>query len=167
MSIRHYFLRRDSSLGGAGFRIISLTFAAALLLFSRCARPDEAIVLRQIKDVMVDASSEPLLKANAIFYNPNKMQGRLKRIDVEIFVNGKKAASVNQRLKTKIPSKEEFIVPLEVKLSLKELGFMDTLLGVLGGKRFEIRYEGELKLSYHGFPFSVPVNYKDEIRVRF
>ena len=132
-----------------------------------CKRPKEDIVLRQIKDVVVDANTEPMLKANAIFFNPNSVRGKLKRINVDIFVNGKKAASVNQELKTTIPSNDEFSVPLEVKLSIKELGFMDTLLGMIGGKTFEVRYEGILKLTYHGFPISVPVNYKDEIRVRF
>jgi len=132
-----------------------------------CKRPKEDIVLRQIKDVVVDANTEPMLKANAIFFNPNSVRGKLKRINVDIFVNGKKAASVNQELKTTIPSNDEFSVPLEVKLSIKELGFMDTLLGMIGGKTFEVRYEGILKLTYHGFPVNVPVNYKDEIRVRF
>jgi hypothetical protein len=91
----------------------------------------------------------------------------LRRINVDIFVNGKKAASVNQDLKTTIPANSEFSVPIEVKLAIKELGFMDTLLGMIGGKKFEVRYEGSLKLSYHGFPINVPVNYKDEVRVRF
>jgi len=140
---------------------------SALFLLNGCTRPEEDIVLRQIRDVMVDASTEPLLKANAIFYNPNNMRGKLKRINVEIFVNGKKAATVNQQLKTVIPAKNEFVVPLEVNLSIKELGFMDTLLGVIGGKKFEVRYEGFLKLTYRGIPIKVPVNYKDEIRVRF
>ena len=44
---------------------------------------------------------------------------------------------------------------------------MDTLLGVIGGKKFEVRYKGSLKLSYHGFPINVPVNYSDEVRIRF
>jgi LEA14-like dessication related protein len=108
-----------------------------------------------------------MLKANAIFYNPNSTRGKLRRINVDIFVNGKKAASVNQDLKTIIPANNEFSVPIEVKLAIKELGFMDTLLGMIGGKKFEVRYEGSLKLSYHGFPINVPVNYKDEVRVRF
>jgi LEA14-like dessication related protein len=138
-----------------------------VFLFNGCKRPEEDIVLRQIRDVVVDASTDPILKANAIFYNPNDLRGKLKKIDIEIFVNGKKAASVNQQLKTVIPSKSEFAVPLEVKLSMKELGFMDTLLGVIGGKKFEIRYTGVLKLSYRGFPIQVPVNYKDEVRIRF
>jgi LEA14-like dessication related protein len=148
-------------------RTATILLLATIVTLSGCKRPEEDIVLRQIRDVVVDASTEPVLRANAIFYNPNNMRGKLKKIDIEIFVNGKKAASVNQQLKTAIPSKSEFAVPLEVKLSMKELGFMDTLLGVIGGKKFEIRYTGVLKLSYRGFPIQVPVNYKDEVRIRF
>lgn len=144
-----------------------LWIALACLALAACEKPNERIVLRGIRDVVVDASTEPMLKANAIFHNPNEMHGRLKKIDVVIFVDGKKAAHVDQKLKTVIPAKGDFKVPLEVKLAIKELGFMDTLLGVLGGKKFEIRYEGKLKLTYKGVPFSVPVNYKDEVRVRF
>lgn len=132
-----------------------------------CKRPKEEIVLKQIKDIVVDATSSPLLKANAVFFNPNDVRGKLKRINVDIFVDGKKAASVNQELKTLIPANAEFSVPIEVSLAIKELGFMDTLLGVIGGKKFEVRYEGSLKLSYHGVPINVPVNYRDEVRVRF
>jgi LEA14-like dessication related protein len=144
-----------------------LFLTLVLMAVGGCHGPDEKIVLRKIRDVVVDASTEPLLKANAVFYNPNDMRGKLKRINVEVYVDGKKAAYVNQKLKTHIPANSEFIVPLEVKLSIKELGFMDTLLGVIGGKKFEVRYEGSLKLSYRGIPINVPVHYKDEVRVRF
>ena len=141
-------------------------FSIACLLLIACEKPNERIVLRDIRDVVVDASTEPMLKANAVFFNPNDMRGRLKKIDIVIYVDGKRAAHVDQRLRTVIPAKGEFKVPLEVKLSIKELGFMDALLGVLGGKKFEVRYEGKLKMSYKGIPFSVPVNYKDEVRIR-
>ena len=147
--------------------VFILTILPLSFLGTSCHGPEEDIVLRKIKDVVVDASTDPMLKATAVFYNPNDMRGKLKRINVEIFVDGKKAATVNQKLKTLIPAKNEFVVPLEVKLSIKELGFMDTLLGVIGGKKFEVRYEGSLKLTYRGFPINVPVKYKDEVRVRF
>jgi len=147
--------------------IYILFLAIVMLVVGACQGPKEKIVLKQIRDVVVDATTEPLLKANAVFYNPNDVRGKLKRINVEIFVDGKKAASVNQKLKTQIPANGEFIVPLEVKLSIKELGFMDTLLGVIGGKKFEVRYEGSLKLNYRGIPINVPVHYKDEVRVTF
>lgn len=154
-------IRRNAKLSMIRFLLIVTVMA------SSCKGPDEKIVLKQIRDVVVDASTDPVLKANAVFFNPNDMRGKLKRINVEIFVNGKKAAFVNQKLKTHIPANAEFIVPLEVKLNIKELGFMDTLLGVIGGKKFEVRYEGSLKLSYRGIPLNVPVHYKDEVRVRF
>jgi LEA14-like dessication related protein len=144
-----------------------VVFVLSLLLLTGCKTPDQDIVLRDIKDVVVDASTEPMLKANAIFYNPNNMRGRLKKIDIEIFVNGKKAASVDQTLKTAIPAAAEFTVPLEVKLGIKELGLMDTILGMVGGKTFKLHYKGSLKLSYHGLPINVPVDYKDEVRIRF
>lgn len=144
-------------------------FAIALLLslLSGCQKPEEDIVLRHIRDVVVDARSEPMLKANAIFYNPNKVRGRLKKIDIEIFVNGKKAASVDQSLKTSIPAAAEFTVPLEVKLALKEIGIMDTIFGMIGGKKFKIHYKGSLRLTYHGFPINVPVDYEDDVRLSF
>ncbi len=142
-------------------------FLLALLSVTGCKKPDQEIVLRKVRDVVVDATSDPMLKANAIFYNPNSVRGRLKKIDVEIFVNGKKAASVAQSLKTSIPAQSEFTVPLEVKLALKELGVMDTIFGMIGGRKFKIRYKGSLRLTYRGLPINVPVDYEDEVRLSF
>jgi len=144
-----------------------LVFLLLLLLVEACKKPDQDIVLRHINDVVLDATSGPMLKANAIFYNPNDVRGRLRKIDVEIFVNGKKAASVEQSLKMSIPALSEFTVPLEVKLAIKELGVMDTIFGMIGGKTFEVHYKGSLKLSYRGMPINVPVDYKDEVKLRF
>jgi LEA14-like dessication related protein len=146
-----------------------LFFAALAFgtIFTSCQRPKQDIVLKNIKDVVVDASSDPVLKANAIFYNPNDIRGKLKNIDVEIFVNGKKAANVKQDYNTSIPARSEFTIPLQVNLAMKELGFMETLMGMVGGKKFEVRYLGSVKFSYKGVPFKVPVDYKDNIRVRF
>lgn len=138
-----------------------------ILISGACKKPDQEIVLRHVRDVVVDATSEPMLKANAIFYNPNDMRGRLKKIDIEIFVNGKKAASVDQAFKTSIPAASEFTVPLEVKLALKEMGVMDTIFGMIGGKKFDIHYKGSLKITYRGLPINVPVDYEDEVRLRF
>jgi len=138
-----------------------------ILFLAGCSGPKEDVVLRQIKDVVVDAATEPMLKANAIFYNPNNMRLKLKKINVEIFVDGKKVANVDQELKTVIPARDEFTIPLEVKLAMKELGILDTLFGIIGGKKYKIEYKGFLKLTYHGWPIRVPVEFKDEIRMKF
>jgi LEA14-like dessication related protein len=144
-----------------------LFFTAAFICVLACEGPKEKIELKNIRDVVVDATSDPTLKANAIFFNPNNVRGKLKKIDVEIFVNGKKAANVKQDFNTVIPANSEFTVPLIVNLNMKELGFMDTVLGMVGGKKFEVRYEGSIKLNYRGIPVRVPVKYKDDVKLRF
>lgn len=144
----------------------SILFISLAALTSSCG-PKEPVQLKQIRDVLVDATTEPLLKAQAIFYNPNNVRMRLKKIKIDIYVNGKKAGEIDQDLKTLIPARKEFTVPIEVKLSIKEFGVLDTLLGMIGGKKFQVEYKGVLKLSYHGVPIRVPVDYKDEIRLNF
>jgi LEA14-like dessication related protein len=138
-----------------------------LFFLQSCQKPDKDIVLRQVKDVVADASSDPMLKAEAIFFNPNNISGKLKNIEVDIFVNGKKAGSVDKAYTIRIPANGEFSVPLEVKLNMKELGTLDTILGMIGGKKFDIKYVGKLHLSYHGLPVKVPIDHKSQIRVSF
>lgn len=146
--------------------VIAITAIAFLVFLAGCG-PKEPVQLKQIRDVLVDANTEPYLRAQAIFYNPNNVRMRIKKIKVDIFVNGKKAGEIDQDLKTVIPARKEFTVPIEVKLSIKEFGILDTLLGMIGGKKVQIQYKGVLKLSYHGVPIRVPVDYKDEIRLNF
>lgn len=142
-----------------------LFFLLIIVVFSSCA-PKDPIVLKGIRDVVVDASTEPRLKAKAVFYNPNNIRMKLKKIKVDVFVNGKKTAEIDQDFRTVIPARSEFSIPLEVKLAMKELGFFDTLFGMMGGKKMEVRYEGSLRLNYHGIPIRVPVDYTDEVRIK-
>ena len=147
------------------WRVDAVVVLTVLLLVSGCG-PKEPIVLRHVKDVVVDASSDPKLRGQAVLYNPNKMTMKLKRIKVDVIIDGKKAAEIDQDLKLTIPAEREFTVPLEVKLAIKELGFLDTIFGMIGGKKMDVRYKGSLKVNYHGLPVRVPVDYKSEIRIK-
>lgn len=145
----------------------NLIWLLALLMVASCNGLKEDIQFKGIKNVVVDGTTEPRLKAEAFFYNPNNTRMHLKKIDVEVFANGKKVAEIDQKLTTLIPARDQFSIPLDVKLAMKELGFLDTLLGMIGGKKMDIQYKGSIKLTYHGFPIRVPVDYKDQIRVKF
>ena len=91
---------------------------------------------------------------------------KLKNIQIDVWVDGKQSARVDQRLNTLIKSRSEFTVPLEVQVSLKEIGLMDALMGLLGGRKFEVRYVGNVKLAAHGIPVTVPVDHKQSVRLR-
>jgi len=139
--------------------------AFVLILLGGCV-PKEQVVLRsvQIEEIRPMINGNALLKATAVFYNPNNSRMRLKEIDIEIFVDGKKTAQVDQQLSSLIKAKSEFTVPLEVQLNLKEVGLLDTLLSFLGGKKHEIQFVGTLKMKVNGFPVKAPVNQKEEFK---
>lgn len=141
-------------------------FLLVLSIISGCT-PHQDVELRKIQDIIVNAGDNPTLQAKAILYNPNSVRMKLRKINVDVFVNGKKAGNVDQELMMKIPAKDEFSVPLIVNLNLKELGLLDTLLSLFGSKRMKVHYKGSIKITYKGVPLKIPVDYEDEIRVRF
>jgi len=142
-----------------------LVLASSLLILFSCT-PKEDVVLKQVRDIVVDANDEPMLHANAVLFNPNNLRMKLRKIDVEVLVNGKRAAIIDQNLQLKVPANDEFIVPLEAKLNLKELGMLDTILGVIGGKKIKVHYKGSISITYRGVPVKVPVDYQSEVRLR-
>ena len=144
-----------------------ITLFVPMVLLASCA-PKEQIVLKGIKDIRMEtgADKSAMLKADVVFYNPNHMRMKLKEIKVEVFVNGKKSAHADQALNSIIPANSLFSIPLEVHLSLKEFGLFDTVLSLLGGKKYEIVYTGYIRVKVHGISLKVPIAYKDEIRLK-
>lgn len=145
----------------------SIIYFLLLVLITACV-PKEEVVLRSIANEKLETNSngDQILKADAIFYNPNNVRMKLKEINIEVFVNGKKAAHTDQKFNSLIKAKSEFTVPLEIKLSLKELGLLDTILSFLGGKKYEIQFKGQLRIKVHGLTFKVPVDHKEEFRLK-
>lgn len=117
-----------------------------------------------IKQVAPGKDGLAILTADAILYNPNKGSLRLKEIDLDILLNGKSAARIDQKLNALIKSKSEFTIPLEVQLKITDAGLLDTILSLFGGKKYEIQFVGKVKVKVGGFPVRIPVDHKDEIR---
>jgi len=141
-------------------------FFLAVVLLGSC-RPKEPVVLREvhIRNVTMGGDGKSaVLTADAVLYNPNKGSLRLKAIDLDILVNDKPSARIDQKLNAQIKSVSTFTVPLEVQLNLNEVGLLDTILGLFGGKKHTIRFTGAIKISVSGFPVKIPVDHRDEIR---
>lgn len=143
-----------------------LLFVLSVLMTGSC-KPKEDVVLKSVRDIVVDANTEPTLKANAILYNPNNIKIKLRKVKVDVYVNEKKTGVVDQELKMTIPATAEFSVPLEVKLNMKELGLLNTIFGMIGGKKLKVQYKGSISVTYKGLPLRIPVDYKSEVRLKF
>ena len=130
--------------------------------------PNEKIELRDVRNLAVEKGSgeDPVLAGDAVFYNPNATRMRLREIKVDVLVDGKKSAAVDQKLKTIAKGKSEFTVPLKVQLQLKDIGLVDALKSLFGGKKYEIHYKGYLKVTVNGLPMRIPVDHKEEFRLK-
>lgn len=150
-------------------KFISLSvMCLSLLVVAFSCLPKEEVVFRGVTNISVEPNeqNEPVLKADALFYNPNKVTMKLKEIYVDVMVNGKPSAQVRQKLKLSIPAGSEFSVPVVAQLALKELGLLDTLVNLLGGKKYEIQYTGYVRVAVHGVTIKVPFSDLEQIRLK-
>lgn len=140
--------------------------ALCALVFS-CA-PKEQVVFKSINNLLLDGDmgGSPTLKGDALFFNPNKMQTRLKEIKVDVMVDGKKAAEVDQMMDIVIPKQSDFTVPIQAKLALQDMGLLDAVIGFLGGKSYQVQFVGYIRIVKHGVTIKVPVKYNQEVKLR-
>ena len=137
------------------------------LLVSSCL-PKEQVVFKSVKNLVLDGGldGEPLLKGEAVFFNPNKIQTKLKEINVDILVDGKKAARVDQQMNLIVPGRSEFTIPIQANISLKEFGLLDAVIGFFGGKSYQVQFTGYLRVAVHGITVKVPVKYNEEVKLK-
>ena len=149
------------------FMVRTIMIIIASILAYSCTTPSDAPVFKQVTNIEVTKvmGKTAYLNADAFFYNPNNVSMTLKKIDVDVSVEGKKIGKINQSLKTKIPASAEFKVPLDATFDMGEMGFLNSIISILGGKKVDVHYSGYIKLTYHGFPIRVPVEYDDEVRI--
>ncbi|MBL3657894.1 NDR1/HIN1-like protein [Fulvivirga sediminis] len=146
-------------------RITLIAFFSLLIM--SCNGPKEAPEFKQITNIEVTKvmGRTAYLNADAYFYNPNKVRMTLKKINVDVMVEGKKIGEINQSVKTKIPAMSDFKIPLDATFDMGEVGFLNSIISILGGKKVKVHYTGHIKLTYHGFPIRVPIDYDDEVRI--
>jgi hypothetical protein len=144
------------------YQILLCIWAFALF----CCKPKEPVVFKGVNNIVFDMSEgKPVLMANVSFFNPNKMKLKLKDVDIEVLVDGAKSAEVKHPINIEIPAQLDFSVPITAQLNIKE-NLLGTVLGLLGGQKYEVVFRGNIRVSMHGIPFKVPVAQKQEIKLR-
>ncbi|MFM7857016.1 MAG: LEA type 2 family protein [Flammeovirgaceae bacterium] len=149
----------------ACMKMLSVVLFLSLLVIS--CLPKEQVVFKTVRNIeLTTADGKVLLKGDAVFYNPNKTQTKLKEIDVDVMVDGKKAASVDQQMSLDVKGKSDFTVPIEAQLQLGEINLLDAVVGFLGGKTYQVTFTGNLRVAVHGLTVKVPVKYNESVKLR-
>jgi LEA14-like dessication related protein len=154
-------------------KILQINFShqalfGALAFTLLCCAPKEPVVFKGVNNIVIDMSEgKPVLKADVSFFNPNKMRMKLKSVNVDVLVDGAKSAEVKHPINIEIPAQSDFSVPITAQLNLKEEGgLLNTVFGLLGGKKYEVTFTGNIRIGIHGITVKVPVLQKQEIKLR-
>ena len=137
---------------------------AILILINGCSGPS-GLEFRKISNVKFSIAGKPKVTADVVLFNPNRMAMELRSADLDIRIDGKNAGKVNQIFQLKLPKQSEFVLPVEVGLSLRDSGLLGTLLGMVNGKTLKLEFVGEVKVKIKSVPASVKVYHTEEIKL--
>ena len=136
---------------------------------SSCNKP-ESPQFKHLENISVELESlsSANLHAEAVLYNPNKNTITIKGADIEILVDNKVVAVLDKDYDIKVKGNEDFTIPLDVQIKLKDLNLnaIGSALGLLGGSGQEVHYVGKIRVKAYGVPFSVRVDYKENINIK-
>lgn len=136
---------------------------------SSCNKP-ESPQFKYLDNIVVELESlsKANLHAEAVLFNPNKNSITIKGADIDIMLDDKVIAVLDEDYDIKAEGNEEFMIPLDVKIKLQDLNLnaIGAALGLIGGGGQEIRYLGKIRVKAYGVPFSVKVDYMDKIDLK-
>ncbi|MGB4846129.1 MAG: LEA type 2 family protein [Ferruginibacter sp.] len=143
-------------------KLLLYPFSFFLIVFiaSSCQAPKE-LVYRDFKNISVDkiGFSSTILKIDLIYYNPNNFGLQLKYTDLDIFVDNNYLGHSAQDYQITIPRLEEFTLPLQIQLDMKNL-MKNAIPTLLLGKEVTVKITGTVKLGKANVYKTFPVNYE-------
>lgn len=141
--------------------------ALLMVVLTSCKKPEEAPEFRGFDKFKVKSFVEgkAVVSADATFFNPNQVKMKLKSIDVAVWVNEKEAGMIDQSMQLKIPAESNFTVPLEMTIDIRKIGALNSLLFALSDSKLPVRLKGNVRAKVHGLGFTVPIDYKDEVKI--
>ena len=145
-------------------------FLLIIFVLASCNKP-ESPQFKYLENIVVELESlsSANLHAEAVLHNPNKNTITIRGADINILMEDKVVAVLDEEYDIKAKGFEDFKIPLDVKVKLKDLNLnaIGSALGLLGdGKGQEIRYLGKIKVKAYGVPFSVKVDYREKINIK-
>ncbi|WP_299440492.1 hypothetical protein [uncultured Aquimarina sp.] len=111
------------------------------------------------------------LKADAIFDNPNHLQGKLSIDDIHVFVDNIDVGVISSK-EFDIPSKDEFTIPLEGAFSLSKIydknknNLLGSVLKMVQTDSLDIQYKGNIKYHLGGFSYPYKIDKQQKVSLK-
>lgn len=109
-------------------------------------------------------SNTQVITGDAVFFNPNSSRMKLRQVKIDVFLDDKKTAFVDQDTKVVAKANSEFTIPVTLNL-MEGVKIGDILKDVLFGKKHIVHYKGYLKVNVNGFPVRIPIDHSEELNL--
>jgi LEA14-like dessication related protein len=144
------------------------SFWLILIILSSCSF-QEPIVFEKINNLKLNSISDEMieLSAEAYFYNPNNISGKLKSIDMQVRLNNSTLATITQQEHYKIAENARFTIPFTASFAMEDIqqGFFNNIMSIVTGKKLKFHFKGEFKVSTWGVTQTIPVDYYEEVKL--
>lgn len=141
---------------------IILFILSSLALFS--CKVNEPAEFKRIGNLRVESITQGnvVLLADAQYYNPNHLGGKVASVDIDVLFDGEKVAKVDAIKGFSVPKQDKFSIPLRVSIPLKELSKNEGLLGgVLNAvldKQVAVDFDGTMKFDFKVMKYTYKIN---------
>ncbi|OWY19834.1 hypothetical protein C7N43_37030 [Sphingobacteriales bacterium UPWRP_1] len=147
-----------------------LFFALLLLQFFACEAPKQP-EFKELVNVKFNSWTKGnlALTADAVFNNPNPFGIQLTGTDMNLLLDGKKAAHVQQAVDMQVPAARDFKVPINISINPKDLSpdlLWGGALSMLGNKKINMRLNGTVTVRVLEIDFKIPVDHTQELSLK-
>lgn len=152
--------------------LLSIPLFLAIFLTSGCKSP-ESPTFQKLDNVNLSSinSTKTELTANAVFHNPNNINGILTHTNIKVIVNEVEVSEIDQDFDINIPKSSNFSIPINISFNPKEIfreneGFLKNLLRTWVNDEMKIQYLGTVTIKVLGISFKIPIDHTEDVGIR-
>ncbi|MEM9141409.1 MAG: LEA type 2 family protein [Bacteroidota bacterium] len=131
----------------------------------------EFVAVNTLEIVKADLE-EVILKADAVFHNPNHLGGKLHTDTIDVYVDDHQVAQVSSET-FEVPPQDEFTIPLTVNFETSKIlegnskGLLGSILNQILNKKIQVRFQGDIGYTVLGFSATYTLDHSEEIQIDY
>jgi LEA14-like dessication related protein len=131
----------------------------ALFIFSACRQPKN-LVYENVQNFKLQkiGLAQTALSMDVSLYNPNNYSLKLKKADLDVFINDNHLGKMIVKGPYTITKLDTFILPVMLDVDLKNV--LPNMLRLVFSRDVDIKLNGTVKAGRRGVYLTIPVNYE-------
>ena len=130
-----------------------------ILSVAACSRPKD-LEYQGVEHFKLQKAglSETAVSMDIHLYNPNSFNLKLKKADVDVFINNNHVGKMKVSGRYTINRLDTFVLPVLLNVDLKNA--LSNVLQLMFSSDVDLKLQGTIRAGRHGAFLTVPVNYE-------